>query len=120
MIETTSKELSKRLEIILKRKPPSYFYWASDEDGDYVSDICVDGDTPAYTACELMKVLPEYVSGCGLMMCKGLPWTVWYKSEFDDVMRSKSNRQDYCQSHNDSPAEALGLMVVWLDGEGLL
>ena len=109
-IETTSLELSKKLEGILEGKVESYFLWLNGELTEREGVIIqyrVDYP-PRFTACELMKVLPPHFSvyfqgGGGGWLCG------------DRVASLKRPPQEA-----DTMAEASGQMVVWLDKEGLL
>ena len=108
MIETTSLELSKKLEGIVKEA--CSFIWAETADGWVVDSFpryaWCKSMHPAYTACELMKVLPRG--------SKVKRWSNEYSCTTPFPIDS------YTEKCGATPAEALGLMVVWLHGEGLL
>jgi len=141
MIETTNLELCIKLEPILKGKIESEFFGLrvrvknedrsgpSTHEYHYVmrvqhrSEINFDTATelvPAYTACELMKVLPketgEYLDEENPKRWLTLQhvgmWEVGYDSpRYEGIMVTFEHV---------NPAEALGLMVIFLHGEGLL
>ena len=122
MIEYTSQPLSKKLTPILKREWIEGLFYYRGVLCNPASDRCVwpkDGEEyfPAFTACELMKALPDYLTGKdgdphNLFLLKyGYEWSVSYDN-VDGFPKSGRFFLDL------NPAEALGQMVVWLHGEG--
>ena len=124
MLDTTSLPLSKKLAPILSGEIDYFFAWEyQDESVDGCiyeiigADDATNGGTPAYTACELMKVLPAFVIKSDESFAFEMDLReVRYRNRmisgcFNTLMRYKSDA---------TPAEALGQMVVWLHEEGLL
>ena len=126
MIETTSLELSKKLEPILSGEIDNFFAWeyTGDDESGCVYELVGADDAmgsviPAYTACELMKVLPAEIDGGSLTLwTEGKMWDVDYPRETIQV--SNSALEKWFGPMQETPAEALGEMVLWLHGEGLL
>jgi len=127
MIETTSLELSKKLEGILDNEHKSLMTWSipmaplMNKSADH-RNLRFRGhkskDMAAYTAGELMKVLPKKIKYKDRMYTPRLypdgDSGDWY---VDYIMVGDS----YIASFKIAPLqEALGEMVVWLHGEGLL
>lgn len=118
MIDTTSKTLSEKLAPVLEGKVESYFvhrsYQGCEELKYGVAPWFTCDNTyiaPSYTACELMKVLPAKTS----ITKRVYPHrTIWEAhDEWDDTLCPLTWKHE-------NPAEALGEMVLWLHGEGLL
>lgn len=124
MIETTSLELSKKLAGILEDELNSLMTWSvpmaprMDRSADH-RDLRFRGhkskDMAAYTACELMKVLPPVVNGSQLTL-----WAERGKWDVDYFDEYRGANTSYMGAMRDTPAEALGEMVLWLHEAGLL
>jgi hypothetical protein len=121
MIETTSIELSKKLAGILDGKVESYFTrarrWDATVEG-LISRRELDPSIwcetfPAYTACELMKFLPWYVDVRQIMSYVGRDEPTRYRCHGD---KDKADQWFV----DEIAANAIGRMILWLDGEGLL
>jgi hypothetical protein len=118
MIETTSLELSKKLEPILEGRVEGFFIYSREVSADRQTKSEFEISTrrhatcgwweviPAYTACELMKVLPSYSS---------VKHPHGGHAFFPDCANC-----EILAFEDKNPAEALGEMVVWLSEKGLL
>jgi len=127
MIETTSLELSKKLDKFLRTETEKEWYFLNGR-ASVLSEVEADSlrqfsrviamRTPAYTACELMKVLPASIIDDQvyhyLFIGKVDDKTC---ISYDDADGYELNAERIIA---DNPAEALGEMVLWLDKEGLL
>jgi hypothetical protein len=117
MMKTTSIKLSKALEGILEGKVESFLIWELDMHAN-ASLILRDHqswmttEAPAYTACELMEVLPWVINEVGLL-------NYIKRSDKYFVKYSIIGRTHKLITH-EVLAEALGNLLVWLHGEGLL
>jgi hypothetical protein len=126
MIETTDLELSKKLEPILKGKVGSYFAWCdgkarNKESAEACEKIMPDSlkgwaIIPAYTACELMKVLPDSIDYEGE---RGRIFIYKHEDEWFAAYHGEYDINIICFMDT-SFTQATGEMIVWLDGQGLL